>query len=67
MDSEVWSCLFKSNLLAFIDGVGEVSWGESVHSFLNTSCDNDRLLNDVCLFDVGANNIEQLLRANGTT
>jgi hypothetical protein len=46
-------------------GGGEL--GESVHSFLTTSCDNDRLLNDICLFDVGTNNIEQLLRENGTT
>jgi len=29
-----------------------------VHSFLNTNCDNDWLLNDVYLLDVGSNNIE---------
>ena len=46
-------------------GGGEVEG--YVHSFLNTNCDNDRLLNDVYLLDVGSNNIEQLLRANGTT
>lgn len=44
-------------------GVVEVS----VHSFLTTSCDNDRLLNDVCLYDVGPNNTERLLMADGTT
>jgi hypothetical protein len=35
-------------------GGGEVEG--SVHSFLTANCDNDRLVNDVCLYDVGSNN-----------
>jgi len=37
MDIEVWSCLFMSNLLGFIDSVREVRWrGMYTHFLIQT-------------------------------